>query len=79
MHVMLVETDAVTGATYFTLRDEAVARTVDAGECAMVDLNGYGEPVGVEFPFGQPQPGTQPWHELFDHFPTLKEAFPNYI
>lgn len=69
---VLVETDGVTGATYYIVADGSVETSVTIDELTTVDMDGTGRPVGVEFAFAHP--AHDDWLRLFDRFPDLKES-----
>ena len=71
---VLVETDTETGATYFTLRDAPVVRTIHVRDLVMVDVGEDGAPVGVEFALPYKSVTEDDLTALFDAFPTLKEV-----
>jgi uncharacterized protein YuzE len=65
------EQDPATKATYFTLHDGPVARTVTVSDLIMVDLAEDQSVVGVEFAF-DPAGATD------DEMAKLSEAFPGF-
>lgn len=72
MITMMVEFDPTAAATYVRLRDEAVARTVEVLDAyCMVDLDGAGEPVGVEILDAPADVGDALFEALGKSFPVL--------
>lgn len=68
---VLIERDAVTGASYYVLGDAHVARTVHVSDLIAVDFAADENPVGVEFAFSH-EPRHEDWMAVFDIFPDLK-------
>lgn len=61
---VMIERDAVTGASYYVLEDTDVARTVEINELISVDLAADGRPVGIEFAFSR-APSHDDWMMVF--------------
>lgn len=59
---MRAEYDSEADALYVRLTDERVARSVELGDCVVVDLDGDGRPRGVEI--------ISPWHPFARHLAT---------
>lgn len=64
--------DIQAGATYVTLTEHKVARTVSVSDLVMVDLDDQGQPVGVEFVVPPAKITSKMLDRLSDRFPTLK-------
>jgi len=68
---VLVEQDPETGASYITLGEGTVSRTVEVSELVMVDLDAAGGVVGIEF---AAPPGSSDFTALFERFPAVRDV-----
>ncbi len=71
---MRIEEDPITGATYVTLRDNSVARTVDVTDLITVDLDGAGDVVGVDFAMPPSELTPDEVRSILSTYPELRAA-----
>lgn len=70
---MIVSYDLEAGATYVELVvDAGLVRTVSVSDLVMVDVDKYGQPVGVEFAVPPARITGDMLAQLADRFPDLK-------
>lgn len=74
MGIMRVDFDPEVRAWYLTLSEAAVARTVHISDEVAVDLDDGGEVVGVEFLLAPAAIEAHAREQLFDRFPTVRNA-----
>lgn len=73
--IVIVEYDTDADATYFTLSDHPVVRTVEVDDAAFVDIDASGEPVGVEVLAAPTRLPDGLADRLVETWPSLKPLF----
>jgi hypothetical protein len=75
---VLLERDSRTGASYIVLVDRGiVARTINASDLVMVDVDSDDRPVGVELAMDYRKITEDTWRTVVNAWPSLKEVFPD--